>query len=556
MNRLLSLGLFFLSCCLHMAVIAAEPALAFTDHVYEHNADPFAQHEFLRIQRLPNAKRIALKTDRDDLIQDNPAQLAFEADWTALQNERPAQRRLGRTAAELGLLLVGGTGWYWANQNFNQADWDLDPTLDSLWQKIKGDAVRFDTNNFGTNVFNHPFTGAGYYTVARSNGYSAVESFLFTLAASTVWEYFIEYLELVSLNDQAFSPVGGTVIGEVFYQLGEFFTTSADNRANGILKWVFGAGQNFHRWWDDTPAPRAKSMDRFGFRDDIWHQFELLTGFGAAAGRFISEIGLETQIISLPGYGTRQGDVSSYANGTIFTQMRVGATFGKVGLQDISLFMKAMFLGYFRQSLTPAPDLTVNGYSFFIGPASAYELNHHEWQETGINDFYGILNILGPSMDLAYYRNALRLRLTMALYGDFAAIRAFAIDAFKEVGSLASAKSILLGEDYYFALGLTTRTQVTLTYEQLELGTSGRYSYYNSIEGLDRYEENITDDVRTTDEIASVRAWLAYKIVNDLIKVGFSYERRWRSGTASNGTVKASESETENRFLGSLLFLF
>jgi hypothetical protein len=40
------------------------------------------------------------------------------------------------------------------------------------------------------------------------------------------------------------------------------------------------------------------------------------------------------------------------------------------------------------------------------------------------------------------------------------------------------------------------------------------------------------------------------------MRVTFSYERRWRSGTASDGTVSVSEAETEDRFLGALLFLF
>jgi hypothetical protein len=428
--------------------------------------------------------------------------------------------------------------------------------LDTLLDKITGQAVRFDTNTIYTNILNHPFTAVGYYTAARSNGYTALESFLFTLAGSTVWEYFIEYLEYASLNDQVFSSVGGTAIGEAFYQLGEFFSTSADNTANSILQWVFGAPQNFHRWLDGNPAKRAASTDRFGFRNDIWHQFRLFSGFGVADDTFIAAVGVDTQIIHLPGYGTRLGTVSAFIDETVFTQMGAHASFGEDGVQDLSLFMKAMLLGHFHQHLTRSPDGTLSGYSVFIGPATAYELNRHNWSQTGFKDIYGIINIVGPAMDVVYYWNRLRLRLSLDVYGDFAAIRAFALDAFEQVGSLESAKSVLRDQGYYFALGLTSRVQAMLTYGRLEVGTGGRYSYYDSIEILDRHEEEITNDVETTDTIASVRAWIAYETVDDFMKVLFSYERRWRSGTASDGNIKVSESETENRFLGSVVFQF
>lgn len=556
MNRPLFLRLIIFNCWMQAVLLLIGVTAAFPQTISGSGADPFVHDKFLRIHRLLNTQHIALQSGVHEVTEASPAQLVFDEDWRRLQAERPTQRRFLRTAGELSLLLIGGTIWYWSDQDFNSPDWDLDPTLDSLWQAIKGDAVRFDSNEFKTNVVNHPFTGAAYYMVARSNGYTFLESFLFTLAASSVWEYFIEYLEQVSINDQAFSPVGGTVVGEVLYQLGEFFTTSADNRTNGILKWVFGAAQNYHRWRDGNTATHATSVDRFGFRNDIWHQFGLFSGVGTADHNVIGELGLESQIIALPGYGTREGDVSSFLNGTLFTQMRLRTSFSGTGLQDLSLLMKVMFMGYFRQHLTRMQGGALNGYSLFIGPTSAFELHQHDWLEPSIDDAYGIVNILGPSVDLAYYRAALRLRLTMDVYGDFAAVRAFAIDAFKEVGSVESAKLVLRENDYYFALGVTARARAALSYDHLQLGVSGRYSYYDSIEGLDRKEEEIINDVETTDEIASVRTWLSYDLAADLIKIAFSYERLWRSGTASSGTIRASESDSEDRFLGSLSFLF
>jgi hypothetical protein len=73
---------------------------------------------------------------------------------------------------------------------------------------------------------------------------------------------------------------------------------------------------------------------------------------------------------------------------------------------------------------------------------------------------------------------------------------------------------------------------------------------------LDRREEEITQDVDTTDEIASVRIWMAHNLFDGPMQFALSYEKLWRSGTASGGNLSVHESETENRFLGSLRFLF
>jgi hypothetical protein len=513
--------------------------------------------ESLLLHDAQDVELMSLHASALEVDADHSAQHDFEAEWQRFQselNDRP--RHFLRASVENLFFLGLGSALYWHDASVEDRDLDLPPRLSSLVEKFTGEAIRMDHNLFVTNTFNHAFAGSGYYLVARSNGYRPFASFLFSLAASTVWEFFGEYVEYVSINDQVFTPVGGTVIGEVLYQLGEFFTTSANTTTNNILKWVFGPFSNFHRWLDGTPARRAAEMDRFGFRKDIWHQFDVVTGMGKAGDTSIGELNVETQLIQLPGYGARRGDISAWLNSTFFTQMQIRSSFAADGLQDFTLFFKAMFLGYFRQHLTGPKDGPWRGYSFFIGPGLAYEFNTHQWSDTGIDDQYGIINLLGPSLHWTSYQGALRLRMNMAVYGDFAAIRAFALDAFKQVGSVEGAKSVLRLRDYYYALGLTTRVRGSLQYARLEVGMHGRYSYYNSIEGLDIDEDEITNDVKTEDTIATVGTWIAYEVLHDIMHVAFSYERRRRSGTATDGSVRARESETEDRFVGSLLFSF
>ena len=517
---------------------------------------PQARPEFFLLDRPPGADPRPLYASTLERDSDDLGQRAFKAHWQRYQAEGTRPRHFLRASAENLFLLGIGSALYWHNAYAKDRDNDLPPRLSSLGKKLLGEAIRFDHNRFYTNAFEHPMAGAGYYVATRSNGYGPFGSFLFSLAASSVWEYLGEYVEFVSINDQVFTPVGGAVIGEVFYQLSEFFAASADTPINSVLKWVFNPFSNVHRWLDDAPAIRAAEMDRFDFRQDIWHRFTLFTGVGMAGDTPIGEFHAETQLIHLPGYGARRGDVSAWLNGVLFTQMQFRSSFAESGVQDLSLFFKAMFLGYFRQRLGGPEEGTWRGFSVVIGPASAYELNTHEWSTTGIQDTYGVVHLLGPSIHFALYQGAVRLRMNMAAYGDFAAIRSFAVDAFKQRGSVEGAKSVLGLQDYYFGLGLTVRAQGALAYDRLAMGMHGRYSYYDSVEGLDIDEEEITNEVKTQDTIAAVGTWIRYEVISDLMNLAFSYERRWRAGMATDGNVRVKASETENRFIGSLLLLF
>jgi hypothetical protein len=49
---------------------------------------------------------------------------------------------------------------------------------------------------------------------------------------------------------------------------------------------------------------------------------------------------------------------------------------------------------------------------------------------------------------------------------------------------------------------------------------------------------------------------MAHNLFDGPMQFALSYEKLWRSGTASGGNLSVHESETENRFLGSLRFLF
>lgn len=78
----------------------------------------------------------------------------------------------------------------------------------------------------------HALAGSWYYMMARGQGYTAFESFVFSAIVSTLfWEYGLEMTaEKPSIQDLIVTPVGGALIGEMFFKLKKYI-----DRNNGEL---------------------------------------------------------------------------------------------------------------------------------------------------------------------------------------------------------------------------------------------------------------------------------------------------------------------------------
>lgn len=102
-------------------------------------------------------------------------------------------------------------------------------SLRSWWQNIS-EGFTYDTDNFLTNHFSHPYHGNLYFNAARTNGYGFWESVPFPFLGSAVWEYFAETFR-PSINDWVNTSVSGVNLGEMTYRISNMIT---DNEARGI----------------------------------------------------------------------------------------------------------------------------------------------------------------------------------------------------------------------------------------------------------------------------------------------------------------------------------
>lgn len=106
----------------------------------------------------------------------------------------------------------GSTAWSRAERR--------ETTLFRRWlNHVKAGPV-WDHDKFVFNYILHPYGGAAYYMSARSCGFNAWGSFLYSFAISTLfWEYGFEaFNEIPSVQDLVITPVVGAVVGECFYR--------------------------------------------------------------------------------------------------------------------------------------------------------------------------------------------------------------------------------------------------------------------------------------------------------------------------------------------------
>ncbi|HXU79904.1 MAG TPA: DUF3943 domain-containing protein [Polyangia bacterium] len=434
--------------------------------------------------------------------------------------------------------IVGGLGvslaWYWRALDFNSQDWDLKWDAESWRRKLTFDAVRFDTNAFATNAISHPRTYTLSYVVARSNGLSAFESFLWTLAASVAWEYLGEFREYPSINDMIMSPISAVATGETLVQLSSFFARGSDNLFNNIAAAVFSPPQAVHNFLDGVSPTRAAWVDRWGFPRDIFHRFE----FGVRAGGFVSrpdksrfkvDLNADLQLRNLPQYLQAEPYRGWTGPGAV-TSLNISVLGNTVGLSWARFFGDLSLLGHYRQGYQRDEAGDLRGSGLFLGFATAFDYGTRLRQNRR-EDRIGVADVLGAMVEFTRRGGGYWLRLEGVAFGNFALVDSFALERYQAGRSLEGIKSVLVERGYYYAFGTTLWPRVRAGYRAWEIGVDIKADYFTSIDGADRYQERLTNDVHLTDGQVSARGWVGYHVRVVPMRFSLSIERERRSGT-------------------------
>lgn len=99
--------------------------------------------------------------------------------------------------------------------NWDAAKWKV---LDKNFVRAWTSAPVMDKDAWYVNGVMHPITGSFYYSTLRAQGATRMQSFLFAILQSTIWEYAIESIvEQPSIQDLILTPVVGAIMGELTY---------------------------------------------------------------------------------------------------------------------------------------------------------------------------------------------------------------------------------------------------------------------------------------------------------------------------------------------------
>jgi|GEM_PF-276570 len=471
------------------------------------------------------------------------------------------KKRFGRLMLETAAHFAYATTSYWVRLEVMKEDWEYHFNWkDQTRRFFFRDGFRFDSNVFSFN-WTHSMAGALYYQYARANNYKPLGSFLFTIGASYIWEFLVEFREVISINDMIGTSFGGLSIGESLYQLGRFFRSKRPTILNRAMRVLSNPVLSINELLDGK-----KGRNQYIFTDSYWNECYFSLGprfdtFEKQESNTLMNIAVDTQIIHIPGYGN-PGIVDKGYKKTIFTEFNLNGAWSRKGIYDYTIFAKSTLFGHFWQNIhSPSTDKThrsgdtetvstgqesYRGYSLFIGGSSAFDLYNNNTDKLstkftpspsspgntpGRTDRYTIINLFGPTVDFAYYNNNFKARLTTDIYGDFALIHSLPFTQYKKLYTFGQTKWTLQEHGYYYALGVTLSTMLQLNYSNLELKGKLKYHYFDSVEGMDRFQKDVKpeDDFDLKDRVSYLDITLGYRIPNTDIQLslGFEQKNRW-----------------------------
>lgn len=459
----------------------------------------------------------------------------------------------GRAYAELASLLAFTQTMYWIQYGNFAEDWQYKLSwADQRERLFTLEAWRFDTNLFRVN-WTHQLAGTLYYNFARANRLTWLESFFVTFCGALWWEIVTEWREVISINDLIFTTVGGYTGGESCFQFGRFLQDTP-GQTTGTLSLVNPVLQ-LNRWMDG--APRGTSPPA------SWHRFDLSFGLRAGSGPTIEPLcqtaGLRTQIINVPGYG-RPGRSEGMMFDTLSSEMEISsATKGTVG-QELILFFRNVGLGRYGRDIGEDG----RGSAWFLGLGTAFSLFQKRpvaFYDNGLvqvgsgedlkleeprdfRDKLAVVHLAGPVLDWTWFGPRGRLRCIADGYLDFGMINAFALNEFSRRHDIRGTKTTLLYYGYYYALGFTAGAEVTAEYRALRWRGLVRYQAYNSIERLDRFQEEISADWDIRDGRLRLLASAALRFPRSPLELQAVLEGLSRRGTL----LEVTSRELETRF--------
>ncbi|HUP39562.1 MAG TPA: DUF3943 domain-containing protein [Vicinamibacterales bacterium] len=218
-----------------------------------------------------------------------------------------------------------------ARQVMDPAQYEVTPA--SIRRNLRGPWV-IDDDPFEINQFLHPYQGAMYHGIARSNGLGYWPSVAYTFAGSAFWEIAGEKTP-PARNDQIASGIAGSFLGEPLFRISRLLLDRADNGPGAwrMLASVLAsppAGVN--HLLVGTPAG-SRTMDAVPF-SDIRVQFGA-TAIANGRSRSVSSLTVNQPRLALSMDYGYPGN-ASYRHKRPFDYFRIETSVSRQGIEQLS----------------------------------------------------------------------------------------------------------------------------------------------------------------------------------------------------------------------------
>jgi hypothetical protein len=458
-----------------------------------------------------------------------------------------------RAWTELGAFLTYSTASSWSRAPFPE-DWQFHLNLHDQLRRFFGlQGWRFDSNNFKLN-WTHSLAGAIYYVFGRTSHMSWLYSWMMGLAASTCWEGFVEWKEVIAINDQIMTGLGSFATGEPWYQIGRYlsyqpgFFPQALSFLNPLVK--------FNRWLD-RKDPADKNYVQLG-----WHDFSLFAGArrwseAGEASQTGAYFGFDMRLLGLPEYG-KPGETRDKIRDTYFSEISLDYAVRGGRADETRFLTKAVTMGLFRQKISEDRE----GYSLILGlgsafeyfkkqPVASYDSNpvavKSDWdglhldEPRNFTDKLAILNVAGPVLDWTIFRRGWKLRTVAEAYGDFALVNAYALNEYSRSHDIVGMKTTVFYYGYYYGFGGTFSGSTELECGNISVRALVGFSAWASADGLDRFQDELTNNAHLSDTRTRYLLGAGWKIPRMPLGLFITYEGVRRSGRIQEITVHRLE---------------
>jgi hypothetical protein len=433
-----------------------------------------------------------------------------EAD-TANAGAAKTEGHEARAWIEWATFSTASTVNYWASGAFPE-DRDFRLSLgDQIDRVFFLEGWRFDSNQFSLN-WSHILAGAIHYQFGRSNGLSWVYSWMMAVAGSTWWEVIGEPKEVIAINDQIMTGLGGFATGEPWYQIGHYLS----HRSGLLLRALsfLNPAVEFNDWLDRGDAA-AKEYVQPG-----WHDFSFFAGVRRISSaeresRTDAYFGLHARLLGLPEYGTA-GEIRRGVKDPYFSEITFDYATRGGHAEETRLFTKAVTWGRFVQKIGAGGT----GSGLILGIGSAFEffkkrpladydanpvpvktdLGRLRLEEPrNFTDKLAILHAAGPVLDWMIFRRDLRLWTVLEAYGDFALVNSCALNDYSRVHDIAGLKTTVFYYGYYYGFGGTISASARLDWKNFRAHGRAEFGVWGSADALDRFPNEVTNNVHLTD---------------------------------------------------------